>query len=128
MGIFTGKRGLRHQFEKLVSADLLTAITKPTAKLWVKYGNYGRLSFFDNTLVTAGGDPIDVNLVLVHPDADAADNVFRLEWLELPGLRVINFGTGDAPGISFDPKTRIYVYNQTGLIPAAGALRASVWG
>jgi len=126
MSIFSGKRGLRHQFEKLVPADLSGATTRATAKLWIEFRNWSRLSYLDNSLVDISSNPVDVNLVLVHPDADVNSSEFRLDWLELPGLRVINYSTGDAAGVAFDPGTRLMVYT-TG-IPTSGALRISSWG
>ena len=127
MSIFSGKKALRHQFEKIAFGDM-AATTLATAQLFIKFNNWGRLSFIDNTLVDGSNNPIDVTFALVHPDADGSDVANRIEWIEVPGLRVINYSVGDAPGISFDPGTKMYVYNNSGLTPASGALRIASWG
>lgn len=127
MSLFAGKRALRHQFEKLTGADLVSATDKSSALLLIKYGNYGRFSWFDNTIVDAGDVGLEIGLVVVHPEADPSDDDNRLEWIEIPALRVINYGTGEAPGISFDPGTRIYAYVVSGT-PAGGKLSLAVWG
>lgn len=129
MSIFSGKRGLRHSFAKLTAAELsaaTAATTIGTAKLLHTYKNWGRLSYLDNTLIDGSGNGVDVGLALVHPEADPTDPTFRLFWIELPGLRVLNYSTGDAPGIAFDPGTRLYAWYLSA--PASGSVRLAAWG
>lgn len=126
MSLFTGKKTLRHQFAKLTFTDLTPAINLATSLELIRFQNMGRLAFLDNTLTDVSGDPVDVALYLVHPEATALTDDFKLFWIELPGLRVINYSVGDVPGIAFDPGTRIYVHTLS--VPTAGALRLSAWG
>lgn len=137
MSLFAGQRALRHQFEKLTMADLAGADSIANAKLWIRFGNWGRLSYIDNDLTyDAGGTPtgVEISIAAVHPERDPADPANRLFWLEIAPFRVINYSVGDAAGIAFDPGTRLYVYTTnttvTGGSPTnpRGALRISAWG
>lgn len=126
MSLFAGKNGLRHQFAKLAPADFVGITTKATAKLWLTLQGKSSIAFIDNTLVDAAGDPIDVVICVVHPDANYQDDSFRIDWIEVPGLRVINYSVGDSPTASFEPGTKIMAYIPVGT-PASGALRISAW-
>ena len=129
MSLFTGTKALRHQFEKLLTADLAGANDAATAKLWIVFGNWGRLAYIDNTLRDNNDNGTEVQLLVQHPDAPVGDTTYRLPWIEVPGNRVINYSVGNAPGIAFDPGTRIYVYKLAGSIePTHGALRIATWG
>lgn len=126
MSMFSGKRALRTQFNKITAATIATATDLATSQLLLTFSNWGRLAFLDNTLTDAGENPIDVAIYACHPEADPTDDANKILWFELPGLRVINYSVGGAPGISFDPGTRLYVHVVSGT-PAAGALRVAVW-
>lgn len=125
MSLFAGKNGLRHQFAKLAPADFAGATTKATAKLWLTLQGKSSIAFIDNTLVN-GTDPVDVVICVVHPDANYQDDSFRLDWIEVPGLRVINYSVGDSPTACFEAGTKIMVYIPVGT-PTSGALRISAW-
>ena len=120
--IFTGKLGLRHQFAKLTAADLAAANSQATAKLLGRMRMESRLNFMDNTLDT------DIAIYLVHPQADPSVVANRLFWIEIPSNRVVNYDVGIAPGLMFDPGTRIYVTYIGGAAPTTGAFRVALWG
>jgi len=119
--IFTGQTGLRHQFEKLAFGDLAGTTNATNAKLLARLRQETRLNFIDNTTDK------DLVILLVHPKADPTVAANRLFWIEIPSLRVLNYDVGAAPGLHFDPGTRMYVYALGGN-PATGALRLSMWG
>jgi hypothetical protein len=80
------------------------------------------MAFIDNTM------NVDLALLLVHPEADSSVTANRLFWIEVPSDRVINYDVGSAPGINFDPGTKIFVYRVGGAAAAQGKLRIAVWG
>ena len=126
MSFFSGKNALRHQYADLVAADLATATTPATAVLWIQFQNYGRLSYIDNDFLDGGSLGVELDIYAVHPEQDPTVVANRLFWINMGGGRVINYSTGGAPGIAFDPKTRLYVSCPAG-VPASGKLRIASW-
>lgn len=127
MSLFVGQKGLRSQFEKRSAAEIAAANSKPNAKQLLKFNNLCTQLYLDNTLVN-GTTPVDVVLYLVHPEGIPTDTDFQLDWLEVPGLRVLNFNVGDSPMIQFEPGTRIFIYLPAGsLVPNGGFFRAIAW-
>ena len=120
MSIFTGQKGLRHQYAALTTAQLAAANNATNAVLLLKFDNVGRLVFLDNTMDK------DLSILLVHPDADSTVVANRLFWFELPTNRVMNYDMNMSPGLFFDPGTTIWVYSA--VAPTTGKLRVTTWG
>lgn len=118
--IFSGRKGLRHQFFKRTSAELAGVTNASNAKLLCRFNDAVRLNFIDNTLDK------DIVLLLVHPDADSADAANRLFWIEVPSNRVINYDVGKSPNLEFPPGTKMFVYPLAAT--SSGAIRVALWG
>lgn len=118
MSIFTGQKGLRHQFSDLTFTALAGATNAANAKMLLKFRHAGKMAFIDNTL------DVPVALLLTHPNADSTDANFRLLWLKVGENRVINYPW--LPNLEFDPGTSLWVYT----IGAAtsGYIGVATWG
>jgi hypothetical protein len=115
---FSGKTGLRHQYEDLTAADLALATSAATAVLLIEMNQATRIGFIDNTLDQ------DVILYATHPEADGTVATNRLFWLEVPSNRVLNYESS-FPHQTIDPGTKIYVSVPSA--PFSGKLRIVVW-
>lgn len=120
--IFTGKTGLRHQYEDLTYSEVNGATDASSAVLLIQFEQAARMAFIDNTV------NVDLALYLVHPDADSTVAANRLFWIEIPSNRVLNYADM-APGLVFDPGTRVYVAKAGGAGAAtSGKVRVAAWG
>lgn len=120
--IFIGMTGLRHQYEDLTFTEINGATDAASSVLLLQFAQAGRMAFIDNTL------NVDVQLLLVHPDADSTVAALRLFWIEVPANRVVNYDINQA-GLIFDPGARIYAAKAAGAGAAtSGKIRISVWG
>lgn len=126
MSLFQGQYALKHQFKKLIPADFAGVTSKATAKLWIQFVNNSTISFLDNTLVDVSGDPVSVSIVAMHPDSLMSDIDARLDWIEIPGLRVLNYSTGLSQTAFFEAGSRLMVYIPSGT-PVAGSLNIAAW-
>lgn len=122
--IFSGLTGLRHQFCELLFSDLADAIDKDSSVLLVEFKNAGRFAFLRSSL-SDGTDGVDAQLLLVNPDAPDLSSGYKLPWMKMYGISVINYGTDLM--LDFDAKTRIYVYIPAGTA-SQGSLSIATWG
>ena len=124
MSIFSGLNGLRHQYHDRTFTQIETtpSIDKATALLLATFRTDARIAFIDNSLDQ------DIALYLVHPDLDGSVSGNRLLWLEVPAARVINYGVTVAPGLSFPPRTKLYVHRVGSSAATEGKVRIAAWG
>lgn len=120
--IFTGKTGLRHQFEQQTYSTINAATNAATAVLLMKFDQASRMTFIDNTV------NVDLMLYLVHPDADSTVASYRLPWLIIKSNRVLNYSIYQA-GLTFDVGASLFVSKAPGAAAAtSGDISVASWG
>lgn len=128
MSMFTGivnkTAGLRTEYYEIpysVIAAPTAATSKATAKMVGSLKHAHHFAFIDNAT------DVDLTVYVVHPDLDG-DLVVgnRLLFVKASADRVLNFATGSAPGIFFDPGTKIYIAAESGT-PTQGTFKWFGW-
>jgi long-subunit acyl-CoA synthetase (AMP-forming) len=122
MSIFIGKSGLRTQFAKLTSTQLVSAIAPATAIKLASLNNASRWTYLHN------GTDTDIAVLVVHPENDSSVVANRLLLTEIAAGMGENFEMGLFAGSSIDPGTQMYIYIVGGVAPTKGAVRLSYWG
>lgn len=120
--IFSGKTGLRHQYEDLTYTEINPATTATNAIMALSFAHASRMLFLDNSI------NVDLWIYLVHPESDSNMVANRLFWIEIPSNRVVNYDINQS-GISFEPGARMYISKADGAGAAtSGKIRISAWG
>lgn len=116
--IFEGQRKLNSQYKELTFTQLIPAINQPTAIIALRFDAVAKLQFFDSTV------DADLNLYLMHPDADPAVVTNKLFWIQIPANRVLDIST-QLSMLSIPAGTMLYV--SAASIPTSGKLRVFLW-
>jgi len=129
MSLFSGKKGLKHQFAEVAfdNATLATAVAPASSMLFMvmELGPKYKL-FIDNQM------DCEIAILVEHPEAfkepeyagSPAD--YRLLLTKVSQNQTLNYSVGESPQIQFDTGTKVYIYVD-GAAPSSGKLKLSSW-
>lgn len=129
MSLFTGKKGLKHQYIECQFDDTeyASATSASNAKeLFVMENGPKYKLFIDNQMDT------EVVIFVEHPEAVKEDDyatdpsLYRLLFTKVAGNQTVNYSTGESPQIQFDPGTKIWIC-QGDDAPTSGKIKFSAW-
>lgn len=120
--IFMGKKALRTQYIEVGEAAFNLTMDITDALLVTKVNKQCRIFLIDN------GYNAEAKIYVVHPDLDPVDPANRLHWLNIPGLKPLNFDISGTTGLSIDAGTSILVSKNGTASSNAGKLRIFSWG
>jgi len=121
--IFTGKRGIRQQYEELTFTQIegTTPGDKATAVLLGTMKQAQRWAYICNET------NVPLQFYLVNPESPQNTGDYRLFWFAMSADSIINFGASSAPAWEIPAKTRIYALKESGTA-SSGKLRFTAFG
>ena len=127
MSLFSGKKGLLHQFAEVLfnDANLVAATNSTNAMLFAVVDNGPKYQlFFDNQMDQ------EIVVLVEHPEAFKEEDYgtvnYKMLLTKISAYQTLSYNIGQSPRIQFDTGTKIYLHKST-VAPTLGKIKINMW-